>query len=400
MINFNELKNTITNNFSSKLKSPSTLCKAIKECNEDVKIMMEEYLKEHPEYEKLTLLVCAFCKNLHPKKCKKCGKQMTYSKSKEHDYCSNKCAQNHEDIRAKIEKSCIERYGVKSPTLNKDILKKRDENNIKKYGTSNLRNVQHINDKIKQTCLSKYGYETPSKNSLIKEKAKQTCLKKYGVEWTGQSGCKIEKTKETFIKKYGFSHFMLDDFYKNKISKTLKNRNYEILKNRCEINDILLLTSKDDYDGGYNSGKKYKCFCKKCNSYFSSTVDYVKIFGKNKFECIPRCPNCYPKLDNVSISEKEVLEYVKSIYSGEIIENSRKFIKPYELDIVLPELKLAIEFNGNHWHEEGINKPIGYHAMKTNMCKEINFKLIHIWEHDWINEKEHVKNILNKYIQI
>ena len=80
--------------------------------------------------------------------------------------------------------------------------------------------------------------------------------------------------------------------------------------------------------------------------------------------------------------------------------NSRKFIKPYELDIVLPELKLAIEFNGDYWHEEGVNKPIGYHAMKTNMCKEINFKLIHIWEHDWINEKEHVKNILNKYIQI
>ena len=29
--------------------------------------------------------------------------------------------------------------------------------------------------------------------------------------------------------------------------------------------------------------------------------------------------------------------------------------------------------------------------MKTNMCKEINFKLIHIWEDEWINEKDSIK---------
>ena len=46
-------------------------------------------------------------------------------------------------------------------------------------------------------------------------------------------------------------------------------------------------------------------------------------------------------------------------------------INPYELDIVLPELHLAIEFNGNHWHEEGIAKPIGYHEMKLKMCNDV-----------------------------
>ena len=39
----------------------------------------------------------------------------------------------------------------------------------------------------------------------------------------------------------------------------------------------------------------------------------------------------------------EVKEYVKLIYSGEIINNSRKVISPYELDIYLPELKLAFD---------------------------------------------------------
>jgi hypothetical protein len=53
-----------------------------------------------------------------------------------------------------------------------------------------------------------------------------------------------------------------------------------------------------------------------------------------------------------SLGEKEVLNYVKKIYNGNIISNDRKTIinkksgKYLELDIYLPYLKKAIEFNG------------------------------------------------------
>ena len=43
--------------------------------------------------------------------------------------------------------------------------------------------------------------------------------------------------------------------------------------------------------------------------------------------------------------EKEILNFISSIYAGEIIENDRELISPLELDIVIPEFKLAIEFN-------------------------------------------------------
>ena len=35
--------------------------------------------------------------------------------------------------------------------------------------------------------------------------------------------------------------------------------------------------------------------------------------------------------------------------------------------------------------------PIGYHEIKTNMCKEIRLYLIHIWETDWKNNKKYIK---------
>jgi hypothetical protein len=77
-----------------------------------------------------------------------------------------------------------------------------------------------------------------------------------------------------------------------------------------------------------------------------------------------RCLKCYPLYNfsnnTISIREKEVVLYIKSIYSGTIIENDRTLMVPnrkfnnwklnHELDIVLPDLKLAFEFNGTYWH--------------------------------------------------
>ena len=66
--------------------------------------------------------------------------------------------------------------------------------------------------------------------------------------------------------------------------------------------------------------------------------------------------------------EKELVEFCKQYYP-DLIENDRQLIKPYELDIVIPELKLAIEFNGDYWHSKKF-KADNYHQMKIDMCKE------------------------------
>lgn len=47
-----------------------------------------------------------------------------------------------------------------------------------------------------------------------------------------------------------------------------------------------------------------------------------------------------------SLPQKEVIDYIKSFYKGNIIQNCRSLIAPKEVDIYLPEAKIAIEFNG------------------------------------------------------
>ena len=80
----------------------------------------------------------------------------------------------------------------------------------------------------------------------------------------------------------------------------------------------------------------------------------------NDFQQGYRCPHCARMR---SIVENELVEYVKSIYSGEIKTSDRSLINPYELDIYLPEKKIAIEFNGLYWHGEK-QKGKDYHEKK------------------------------------
>ncbi len=104
------------------------------------------------------------------------------------------------------------------------------------------------------------------------------------------------------------------------------------------------------------------------------------------------CDLIYPSNSN-SAKEKQLANHTKLIYSGEVIENSKKIINPLELDIFIPEKNLAIEFNGNYWHSEKY-KHKNYHIGKTNLCRDRGIQLIHIFEHQWLNKSEIFKSVI------
>jgi len=79
--------------------------------------------------------------------------------------------------------------------------------------------------------------------------------------------------------------------------------------------------------------------------------------------------------------EREVYNIVYE-YDKEVVLHSRKVIPPKEIDIYLPNARLAIEINGNYWHSY-YNKGKTYHQEKTMECAKKGVRLIHIFEYEW-----------------
>lgn len=96
-----------------------------------------------------------------------------------------------------------------------------------------------------------------------------------------------------------------------------------------------------------------------------------------------------------SKEETELYEYIKSITACDIKRNTKSEIENnMELDIYIPEKKLAIEFNGNYWHSTN-HKDSLYHQRKTIACSKNSIRLIHVFEYEWINNNTKLKRFLH-----
>ena len=98
----------------------------------------------------------------------------------------------------------------------------------------------------------------------------------------------------------------------------------------------------------------------------------------------------YRKMRQNSKSEMTIINAIKSIYSDDVLRDVKRkpYIYPYELDIVIPDLNIAIEYNGCYFHS--INKggkSKDYHLMKSLLCREKGIRLIHIYEFEDLDEQ-------------
>lgn len=265
------------------------------------------------------------------------------------------------------------KIGKKSHLSSEKIRTKIKKTLIKKYGVDNPRKINSVKNKIKNTSLEKYGVDSPLKSNLIKNKREKTNIEKYGVKNIGQVKEIIEKRVKTIKELYNVEHNWSDPEIRKKGLITY-------ITNKAASLHVIPKFDLLNYVG---NRIEYPWQCQKCNTIFSDSV----FRG-------PKCPTCFPKLSGTSLIEKDIVKFLKQYYDGEIIENDRKTISPYELDILLPNLNIAIEINGLFYHSElnGTNKL--YHLNKTQMCAMNGIKLIHIFEDELIHQNDIVKSRL------
>lgn len=301
------------------------------------------------------------------------------------NYCSNACVSKNDGIKKKKEYTAMEHFGVNHIFQSDHFREKYKETCLEKYGEDNYFKTEEFKEKNKNTRLDKYNDE----NYNNKESRKITNLGKYGVSAPLQNKDILEKMKQTNLERYG-SEFLasLNTTIREKINITNRKKHRENIDNIIKRNDLNL-----EFIEKISKCSFYKFLCKECNKEFVIHYNLYRIRVIHKHRICTHCNN--PESYRVSNPEIEIFKLLKNNYGGEILQSNRKIIVPYELDIYLPDLKLAFEFNGLFWHNE-LNKDFDYHLMKTEKCEYQGIHLIHIYEDDWKYKQDIVKSrILN-----
>lgn len=282
-------------------------------------------------------------------------------------HCCNSCAQKDPNTRAKIRQTNLDRYGYTNG--NRDKCKQVC---LEKYGSTSYLSTKHCRDKLREKNQELYGTNTPFESKNIQNKVKATNLERLGVEYP-LSNENVHKKAQT-------------------------NKYIDIYKYASNNNMTLLVDLTNQYGWGWLCELDipyiiYKHIALIDNKYLNIIIDYNKTHP-----ILPKLSKRHKYNSGGKIkskAEQELLDYIKSIYSGSIIENTRKIINGYELDLYLPDLQLAIEYNGIYWHSIKY-KTKSYHYNKSIACKDKDIRLIHIYEHESIDYiKELISNIIN-----
>ena len=92
--------------------------------------------------------------------------------------------------------------------------------------------------------------------------------------------------------------------------------------------------------------------------------------------------------------ERDIADVITGIIGKDKLQiHTRKIISPRELDLYIPDLKLAIEINGDYWHSYPKQQDKKYHQKKTLACTQLGIQLIHIFEHDLVIKERRDKII-------
>lgn len=303
-------------------------------------------------------------------KCEICGKDVysTYYNI----FCDKRClCRKH-----KIEKTLIKNYG--------SIEAGRKENN--KHGLETKRkngSLKKWNEKLQQTMVEKYGVSNPGQMENHYEKCKKTMEKNFG---SYEEGLKvsIEKGKKTKIEHYGENYGsiiwkrIMDNFGVENYSQT-EDWKRKHLKKACErISKFANIIEKNG---------NYYLHCDKCGNDHLQQVNDVWT----------RCFDCFPlnSINGYSTGEIELKDFLNKYKTFE--KRKKIFIGrgKLECDMYCDDLKLGVEFDGIYWHKS-FNKNSALE--KYNLAKKSGFRLIRIFDEEYFEKREIIKNILKTTI--
>lgn len=280
-----------------------------------------------------------------------------------------------QEKRKAMQATCLEKYRTTSAIASDTVRRKARETKAKKKAEDPDYTMK-ILEKTRRTKTERHG-SLEKAGEAAAEARRRTCLERFGAD--APFGCPEvrEKAKRTCIEKYGVDNFAKSPGFGEAVKAAIAE-DAERFEKENGCTQLVRLIS--EYGQGFLQLDLEKVRYK--NWTFVRNTEIPRIAEYSATSSTP-----------VSHGEKDVLAFLKSVYQGPIVENSKKVIPPLELDMYLPEKNLAIEYNGDFWHSSEC-KAKGYHEKKAKMCEDKGIRLIQIFECEWRYSKKKIESLL------
>lgn len=280
----------------------------------------------------------------------------------------------NEEVKKKSKETCLEKYGVKNIVQCEEIRNKIIHTNLSRYNVKFPLQSSEIRQKGVETTFERYGCKCSLQNEEVRNKAKEACIEKYGVENPSMCEEIRRRVKKTNFERYGYEeNAQCPELIARRI-ETVHNKTYERMLSELS-NDVIPMFTREEYVGlsCSNHSVEYEWKCVHCGKTFKHSI--------SRITHAPRCPFCGRVF---STGEQNIIDLIKEHYSGEIVMHTRKILpNRRELDIYLPDRKIAIEYNGLYWHSVENGKDMDYHVTKSIECENLGIHLIHVFENEW-----------------
>jgi hypothetical protein len=214
--------------------------------------------------------------------------------------------------------------------------------------------------------------------------------------WLYNERITLKKSKDTIAEQLNVSA--------PTINKWLEFHNIPVVKYNCSNEHVMKFLNDEEW-----LRKKY------INENMSSmdiadeigSSDSTVLINLHKFGIEISPPNSYERpFSNISNGHSEIIDYLEQLGINFKI-NNRSLLNGLELDILIEDHKLAIEYGSVYTHKFNPynntfsgRKDEKYHVFKTDECEKHGIHLFHIWEYDWKTKKELIKSMIKQKLGI
>lgn len=310
------------------------------------------------------------------------------------------------DIRMSKQQATMEaKYGVSKVSHIPGVTEKRKSTNLQKWGVAAPAQCPEISQKMVQSKKT----QSPEKKQQLRELAQARALKKWGKTHHMQTTECLEKQQATTRKNWGVNSPLQNPKLLQRCLDTkqqfspeqqhaIKQKTQATLQAKYGVTAASLIPLTLEAREVLSSQEKFteaaaQLTRKEFADFYQIHPHTVYLHSKQHQAKFKKPPQ--------SEFEISVVDFLKSLTTQEIQIGNREILSGQEIDIFLPESKLAIECSGLYWHSElASGRSRNYHFNKWKTCHSQGIQLITIWENVWKTRQIAAQNRLMHLLKL